>query len=841
METKDLSNQTPEQANTPEKEENTVSEPKEKQENEKSSGVKPENEAGNQDEGNVKDAEPEQVSRDSSPDEKTAENEKSLPADDPEEDKAGEARKKGEPEDTGLSVPDAIATQAEETEPETGPETEKKPETEAIAEAETTQEAEQAPESEPEPEAETTAAAQQAEEEVVREAAAVSETESSDKKDTEEKGIEPEVNVKSPDVAQSQAADDEEAESENSGESTGVSPGDEPADDPKKTKARQADDKKEKAATQDEVKSEHADEEDEDEEEEEREEIYQNLSRAELVDLIEKTVQEEDVQAIKVRVSLIKVAYLEKEKEEQQTQYDSFVKDGGVPENYSPAPDQLSERFQMAFNIYREKKQRYNEDLEKEKLVNLEEKKKILEELRVLISSEETLKKTYDEFKELQDQWKQIGMVPKNEINQLWQNYHFLVEKFFDKVKINKELKDLDLKKNLERKIDLCEKAEELLIETSIIKSFKQLQQYHEEWKEIGPVPQDKKDEIWERFKTASDQINERRREYYNKKQGEFESNYLAKTALCEKAEKLISQNPETLRQWQNRTHDINELMRVWKTIGPAPKKVNNEIWARFKSCLDTHFTSYKEFLARLKDQQLNNYNLKLDLCAQTEAIKNSTDWRNTTQDLIKLQREWKEIGPVPRKHSDKIWKRFRAACDEFFKNKSEYFSNLAEVEESNMKMKEDLIKKLNEVEFSDNRSENLETLKNFQREWLEIGHVPIKEKDRLQNAFRVELNKHFAKLKIDAAEVNALSYKNRLESIREKPDAGRVIHRERGAMQNKISKLQEDILLWENNIGFLAESKNANIVKVEFQKKIDQAKQELALMEAKLRYLKEI
>lgn len=582
-------------------------------------------------------------------------------------------------------------------------------------------------------------------------------------------------------------------------------------------------------------------EEDDDETEEETEAIYQNLSREQLVELIETTVQEPDIQSVKVKVALIKVAYLMKEKEEQQVQYDIYLKEGGTQEDYSPALDQLSERFQMAFNVYREKKQQYNEELEKEKLLNLEAKKKILEELKTLINSEETLKKTYDEFKTLQDQWKQIGMVPKNEINQLWQNYHFLVEKFFDKVKINKELKDLDLRKNLERKIELCEKTEELLIETSIIKSFKQLQQYHEEWKEVGPVPQDKKDEIWERFKTASDQINERRREYYSKKQGELESNFLAKSALCDKAEKLIAHNPETLKQWQNRTNEVNELLRVWKTIGPAPKRVNNEIWNRFKTCLDSHFTSYKEFLDKLKDQQLNNYNLKLDLCAQAEALKNSTDWRNTTQELIQLQREWKEIGPVPRKHSDKIWRRFRAACDEFFHRKSEFFSSVAQVEDDNKKKKEELIQRLQDFSFTDNRAENLETLKNFQREWLEIGHVPIKEKDRLQNAFRGVINKHFDKLKINASEVSALNYKNRLESIKDSPDGGRMIYRERNALQIKISKMQEDIMLWENNIGFLAESKNANIVKIEFQKKIDQAKQELALMEAKLRYLKEM
>lgn len=595
------------------------------------------------------------------------------------------------------------------------------------------------------------------------------------------------------------------------------------------------------AAVAEEIDEEKEDTDDELEEEEVNEAIFQNLSRQELAEHLESLVQEQDLQSIKVKVALIKVAFLHKEKEEQQLQFDTFLKEGGIPENYSPEADNVSERFVAALNIYREKRQKYNEELEKEKLTNLEAKKKILEELKTLINSEETLKKTYDEFKTLQEEWRKIGMVPKNEINQLWQNYHFLVEKFFDKVKINKELKDLDLRKNLERKIELCEKTEELLIETSILKSFKQLQKYHDEWKEIGPVPQDKKDEIWERFKMASDQINERRREYYSTKQDELESNYLAKSALCEQAEKMIGQNPETLRQWQNRTTEVNDLLRVWKTIGPCPKRVNTEVWNRFKTCLDSHFTSYKEYLEKLKDQQLNNYNLKLDLCAQAEGIKNSTDWRKTTQELIKLQQEWKSIGAVPRKYSEKIWKRFRTACDEFFKRKSEFFSSVVQVEEENMKKKEDLISKLEEMQFAGNRQENLELLKNFQREWLEIGHVPIREKDRLQNAFRSALNKHFDKLKIDASEVTALNYRNRLESMKEMPDSGKVIYRERNALQLKASKLQEDIKLWENNIGYLADSKNANLVKVEFQKKIDQAKQELALMEAKLRYLKEM
>ncbi len=572
-----------------------------------------------------------------------------------------------------------------------------------------------------------------------------------------------------------------------------------------------------------------------------KDDTLEKMSRQELVEVLESLVHEPDINKIKAKVALVKVAFLKKEKEEKLEQYNQVASEGIVAENFSPEPDQISERFHAAFIIYRENKQRFNEDLEKQKQVNLETKKRILEDLRNLINSEETLKKTYDEFKTLQDEWKQTGIVPKNEVNNLWQSYHFLVEKFFDKVKINKELKDLDLRKNLERKLELCEKAEELFLETSVTKSFKQLQQYHEDWKEIGPVPQDKKDEIWERFKTASDKINERRREFYGEIQADQDRNHLAKLALCERAEQLLANLPESLKQWQSLTQELNELLKVWKTIGPAPKKENNEVWKRFKASLDAHFVNYKEYLDKLKEHQMNNYNLKVDLCVQAEALRLSADWKETTRELIRLQKEWKEIGPVPRKHSDKIWKRFRAACDDFFVRKSEHFKNVSKSEEENLARKVELIQKVENFELGGNKAENLEVLKNLQREWMEIGHVPLKEKERLQAAFRLAINKHFDKLRITATEVSAMQYRSRIDSLKDHSEVGsRVFSRERTSLQQKISKLQEDIMVWENNIGFFAESKNASLVKKEFQKKIDQAKQELALLETKLRYLRE-
>ena len=575
--------------------------------------------------------------------------------------------------------------------------------------------------------------------------------------------------------------------------------------------------------------------------------LFENLDREQLVGKLEELVTDSNVNAIKSAVGLIRLAFLKLNKEFKQELYQKLaeVTDDTDAETAAEAQpmqdDAIEDRFKAAFNIYKQNKGKYIEEQEKIKIKNLVAKNQILDELKILINSEETLKKTYDEFKILQESWKTIGMVPKGDINNLWQNYHFLVEKFFDKVKINKELKDLDLKKNLEAKVHLCEKAEELLLESSIIKSFKNLQQYHEEWKEIGPVPQDKKDDLWDRFRSATEKINDRRREYYNEMQESLEQNLTAKVILCEKAEQLMATESDSIKAWQDVTSQFTELLKIWKTIGPAPKKQNNEIWARFKTSLDGFFNAKKEYFNKLKEQQMDNFNLKLDLCVQAEALRNSTDWKNTSRELINLQNEWKKVGPVPRKQSDRIWKRFRAACDEFFSTKSEYFKNVSGHEEENMKLKLDLIEKVKEFSVGDDRNLAVDTLKDYQRQWMEIGHVPIKEKDRLQTDFRALINKHFEKLKVDSVSMGASNYRNRVERIaKDSPDAGRVISKERGFVQGKIQQLQDEIKTWENNIGFFAKSKTANLLKQEFEKKIDKAKEELQLLEAKMKMLRE-
>ena len=581
---------------------------------------------------------------------------------------------------------------------------------------------------------------------------------------------------------------------------------------------------------------------DDDDENEEVETDYDfsNCNKLELIEILEETVQDADVVKIKDKVVALKSNFLRICKEERDKEMEQFILDGGDAESYEHVEDPLEIRFKAAFGIFRNNKLKYNEALEEQKVVNLQQKSAILEELKQLINSEETLKKTYDEFRNLQDRWKEIGQVPATEITNLWNNYHFLVEKFYDKVKINRELRDLDLKKNLEAKIELCEKTEELLLEKSVTKAFKLLQKYHDEWKEIGPVPQEKKDEIWERFKNTTDKINQVRREHYSKIQEEQQGNYDAKVAICVKIEELLNDSINSIGAWQKKSNDVNELFKLWKTIGPAQKKLNDEIWARFKGSMDAFFNNKKEFFSRLKEQQLENYNKKLQLCIEAEALADSKEWKKATDRIKKLQEEWKTIGPVPKRHSDKIWKRFRSACDAFFTSKSEHFSGVKGVEEENLRLKKELLERIKAYELKKERSENMEAIKAFQREWMAIGYVPMKQKAALQDEYRKAIDALFDKMKINENELSTAEYRNMVEGLKDDPESRDKVRRERNILTNKITKLREEIVVLENNIGFFSNSKQSEIMKAEYEKKINRAKNDVKVLEAKLKILNE-
>ncbi|MFA7081765.1 MAG: DUF349 domain-containing protein [Bacteroidales bacterium] len=562
---------------------------------------------------------------------------------------------------------------------------------------------------------------------------------------------------------------------------------------------------------------------------------YSKMNTQELLEEIKTLVNSENIQQMKLRASLIRNAFKLLTTEAINLAKEKFLADGGLEEEFKFEDDSTSKEFNKYYSIYREKRQAYLEQKEKTKLENVAKKNAILEDLRELLNSEESLKDIYDKFNLIQDKWKEVGQVPRTEVNGLWQNYHFLIEKFYDKVKINRELRDLDLKRNLDAKIELCERVEGLILEPSINKSFKALQEIHQQWKEIGSVPMDKNDEIWERFKIGSDKINKLRQDYYETMKVELDSNLLAKVALCEKAEEIVKRNNESPKDWNDTTNEMNDMLKLWKTIGSVPQKDNEAIWTRFKSCLDSFFANKKEIFNKLKEEQDINYNKKVEICLKAESISERTDWKSATQELLALQKDWKEIGYVPKKLSDKLWGRFRSACDKFFENKSSFYVENRAKETENLAKKEELIKQVIGFQFGDNKEDNLNAIKDFQRQWSEIQYVPLSEKERLQKEFRGAINAHFEKLEIDVREFQLNTYKERVFHT---GGDDRSVSKEKRFLQDKIQKLKEDVNLWENNLGFLANSKQADILKNEFEKKMENARKEIALNEAKLKMI---
>ena len=573
-------------------------------------------------------------------------------------------------------------------------------------------------------------------------------------------------------------------------------------------------------------------------EEAEPEPDYSNNTREELVAAM-KELLGMDVQKIKNRVAAIRNRFNELNREVQNAAFEKFIAEGGNKDDYQNENDAVAEEMHRLQDQYRAMRQKHIEELEEQKKRNLEAKQALIEEMRQLIDSEEEQVRTaMDKFNSIQERWKAIGEVPREQMNDLWQNYHFQIEQFFAKLKINRELRALDQKRNLEEKIKLCESAEELIMEPSVTKAFKGLQDLRARWKEVGPVPAEQNEEIWQRFCNAANQIDERRKEYYDQRKEELDNNLLAKQALVDKATELTEKRPESTREWNDTTAALDELLKVWKTIGPVPREVNEEIWTKFKGMIDKHYSEKKEYFGTIRDEQESNYQKKVDLCLKAEAIAKREDWKKATEELLELQQEWKSIGTTSRKVSEKVWQRFRKACDEFFAKKSEFFAERRTSESENLAQKEAILGELKAHQFGEDREENLAAIKEFQRRWAEVGFVPMAEKDRLHKEFRGEIDRIFEQLKISAREAEETAYRERIKNAG--GDARKFVNNEKAELQEKIEKLRSDLSLWENNLGFLASSKQADLLKQEFEKKMQGARQQIALMQAKLRILNE-
>ncbi|WP_339734447.1 DUF349 domain-containing protein [uncultured Sunxiuqinia sp.] len=571
-------------------------------------------------------------------------------------------------------------------------------------------------------------------------------------------------------------------------------------------------------------------------EEPERQSVdYTALNEVELINALRELLEKHADDDIKADIDSIKINFYKKHRAVAEAEKKQFLEDGGNEDDFEPSNAIYEDDLRNLLRDFRQLRNQQHRQMEDEKEENLQRKYEIIDEIKNLVNRKESINKTFQEFRDLQQEWREIGLVPQSRLKDLWENYHHHVENFYDYIKINRELRDLDLKKNLESKLILCEKAEELLVEPSVIKAFNILQKYHEQWREIGPVPRDKKEDLWERFKAATSKINKKHQGYFEGRKQEQKKNLDAKTVLCEKAEEIANAEILNHKDWDKRSRELVELQKVWRTIGFAPKKDNNRIYERFRSACDQFFDAKREFYAENKELQMNNLQMKTDLCVQAEALKDSTDWRKTTEEFIRIQKKWKDIGPVPRKHSDPIWKRFRAACDYFFDNKSKHFHHVDEEQVENLKLKKELIEEVKNYKPSKSEDVNLENIKEFQRRWTDIGHVPFKDKDVVQNEFRDAVNMHFDNLKIDDQKRSLLKFKTKISNISGTTRGNNKMRYERDKYVSKLKQLESDLILLNNNIGFFANTKNAESLIDDVNKKIQDTEEKIEFLKEKI------
>lgn len=487
--------------------------------------------------------------------------------------------------------------------------------------------------------------------------------------------------------------------------------------------------------------------------------------------------------------------------------------------------------FKHLYSLFKKERAEFARKLEEERSANLVAKQAVIEDLKALVDKQEDVTATFPEFRAIQARWREIGPVPVSAFRDLNDTYQFYVEKFYDKVQINRDMRDLDFKKNLEAKQGFCEEAERLAEEENVIDAFKELQKLHEQWKEFGPVAKEYREQIWDRFKAATAKINKNYQAYFEGQKEKYEENLAAKVALCEKVEAIVAKEEIASSEWSTLTKEIEEIQKEWKTIGYASKKENQKIYARFRAANDKFFERKRVFYAEYKDGMSVNAERKLAIVEKAEALKDSTEWKKTTDALIQLQKEWKEIGAVPRKKAEALWKRFRAACDEFFARKEENAKSESGIRE-NLRAKKTLVEEIKAMEPSEDKSLMKDLLQSFQEKWNAIGFVPFREKDAINKAYRDAIAEKFGELLGGGRSSRQSSRKNAPKSQRPLSEKDKLIQ--------QYNRLQQEAQTCENNIGFFAASKNAEALISQMQEKIDGYRKELKELEAKILKMEE-
>ncbi len=557
-------------------------------------------------------------------------------------------------------------------------------------------------------------------------------------------------------------------------------------------------------------------------------------TEAEVVNRL-KEISESDEEVTRQELDSLKSNFYRIHRQQADAAYKKFIEEGGAAEEYAPEPDPEETTFKELMAVIREKRAAVAAALEQEREENYQKKLEIIDKIKALTENPDEINRGYNDFKELQQQWNDIKEVPADKATNLWKTYQQAVEAFYDTLKLSNELRAYDFKKNLERKTALCEAAEALAEETDIIVAFRKLQQLHQDFREIGPVASDLREQIWTRFKDASTVINKRHQEFFEARKQKEEENLTKKTAICETIEGFDLEGLKTFAEWNAISEKITTLQAEWKTIGYAPQKMNTKIFERFRAACDNFFTRKNEYFQTVRENLNQNYALKLELVEKAEALKDSTDWKATTDALVELQKKWKEIGTVPKKYSDQIWERFNAACDAFFAAKKEANKDVHTEQTANMEKKKAIIDALAAIVPEEFEGDLRTKLREAQEEWNQIGHVPFKEKDKLYKLLREQMdrlygfaNEHAAKRRIDRFK----------ESIKG-GNGGDV----RSRLTRQLDILNNEIKTYENNLGFLtlsSKSKQGNALIEELNRKMEKLKADKEEVKAKLKALDE-
>ena len=567
-------------------------------------------------------------------------------------------------------------------------------------------------------------------------------------------------------------------------------------------------------------------------------EPVQKLTKEEILAKLKEVVA--DVENVaKPEIDGLKQSFYKLHNAEQDAARKLFIENGGAAENFVPQTDCVEEEFKNIMSVIKEKRSALTAELEKQKEMNLQVKLSIIEELKELVESPDDANKSYTEFKKLQQQWNEVKLVPQAKVNELWKNYQLYVEKFYDLLKLNNEFREYDFKKNLESKTHLCEAAEKLADEADVVSAFHQLQKLHQEFRDTGPVAKELRDEIWARFKAASTTVNRRHQQHFEALKEVEQHNLDQKTVICEIIEAIDYKELTNFASWESKTQEVIALQNKWKTIGFAPQKMNVKIFERFRKACDEFFRKKGEFFKSLKEGMNENLEKKRALCEKAEALKDSTDWKATADELTKLQKEWKTIGPVAKKYSDAVWKRFISACDYFFEQKNKATSSQRSVEQENLEQKKAIIEKLNAIDDQMDTEEATQLVRDLMKEWNGIGHVPFKEKDRIYKQYHSQVDKLFERFNISASNKKLSNFKSTISSIQE--GSPQALYREREKLVRAFDNMKNELQTYENNLGFLTtSSKKGNSLLTEINRKVEKLKADIELVKEKIKVVDE-